>query len=115
MEYDIRGAEALGVRTRTAGALEDVENTARYIDEALVGGATAANSEPVATALAGFIAIRSKPGVAYVKARGLACLDACRTAVNAYERGDFDMVRNAQQAAASAPDPTLTIPARRPG
>lgn len=91
----------------------EFESQLLALDTDLGGGAEQAASDPIATALVGWMDA-ARPDLMFLPGRTRSCREAAVAATNAYVAGDLEMAANAQAAAAAAPDPRALLPGGLP-
>lgn len=113
MRWNIQPVEVRGVLRQTQQVAGEFEGHVTAMQSSMQGAAGEASSGIIAQALQGF-AQSSGQDVQFVFARTSAALTGASQAVNAYLQGDHEMVLNAQQQAAAAPDPGGQMPGGGP-
>ncbi|MGH4016952.1 MAG: DUF6507 family protein [Pseudonocardiaceae bacterium] len=107
--WDISPAGVRGVLTQTQAVAGEFEGHMASMNSAMEGGAAEASSEPIATALTGWVDAK-RPSIEFIFTRAAASVNGAAQATNAYLQGDLEMAANAQASVTAAPDPRATMP-----
>lgn len=110
--WDIDPAGVQRVLAATEGLATEFDGQVTALNAGMEGAMTQSGSDLVAGALADFGASQSR-NIEFVFTRTGAAINGAAQATNAYVAGDEQMAVNAQAAAASAPDPSATMPGPR--
>lgn len=102
--YDVQDNEARMVIGQAAHAAQEFNEHKEVLARELAGAATQSGSELVASALDG-LATNQADQLERIYSRVNAAVSGGSQAINAYVRGDEEMLHNAQRQAAAAPDP----------
>lgn len=109
--YDIDDAAVIGIITTAESQLSDIANVDRETQTDIDAVETALGVSRVAAAFTDFADNVLMKDIKAAVFGAENAVNGTRRAVHEYLKGDYEMVDNAQHAAASAPQPVLQQPA----